>query len=1513
MGKKSPKKGYYYCNTDKMYKPIPKGYKVRDDGFLVKEGWSSKYKKSIDCDNPKGFSQKAHCAGKKKMTEESNPRIARKKGQPAKSKKHSDLYTDEDPKGTIHGLGFKDVATAKASVAKIRKSSRSHAHKIQAAIAMEQRARVMGKTAEAAVYRKFINSMKKKTKAMNEGKSHKGDHEHEMIRRQTDNVMVSAKKIKKKVGKGEGEVKAWVQSKITKAADYLDTAADYMTNKDEVKEGSLHKWFSGSKSKDGKGGWVNVRTGGTCASDEPGEGVPKCVSRSKYDSMSKKERESAARRKKAADPNQQKKRGAAKPTYVATDKPKKKKMKEEFISLPLQLEVPQNDGEFKLGLMFRESLEQDRGMLFIFEDTDYHSFHMKNTLIPLDIAFINEEGIIESIKELDPMNPIPVYPDGEIRYAIEVNRGWFAENGVVVGDAILEVGCQKCGESCDNCECECHDTVLEAKDKKGKGSGTKDACYHKVKSRYSVWPSAYASGALVKCRKVGAANWGNSAKEEVEYEYEVPTKGHYSWRDSISEHHRKDEDGNTIPHEGDDLKEYLKGIDRSIKGKSTTDPSDYMGSFKQDAKYIPKHTGQSLYRGGKAIVGGIKAGLTGGKTPELGKTDYEKVLQGRMEKSNLKKYGTKNPKMKGQVRRLRAVSIEPKTELGKTRAVLSTPKAKLKSDKLNEQSPMDQLNPGASRVKARFKAREAQGRSGLTGQPKSEPQTQTATKVSPQAQTTKPVAQPVSKTQPTKQSFVDRVKSRLGQVKQGVSQAAGGVKKVAGAVGSAARAAGSAVGGVAKTAGGAVKQVASGASKIVGGVADAAAGQKPMQQTQQTQTAKPVQQAQTAKPVQQQSQTAKPAQNLPPSQRGGNKSRLIQRLKDKKANPNMNTGSEAGQALQGALKEGHYGKAVNKIPAELDKAVGLHKSQAERLRKSPEFKKDAGETANKIPGQLDKAVAMHKKQAQQLRASGVGDDKNCGCGQTPCKTYGKKKEMKKSVKEHSNFRSAYQSIYEPTDIDEAAGKAVQLALKFGKAALKKGGGKAVKSAISKGGGKGGGKVLKTAIGKGGIGGPPAPVKLVKGLKMPVRNDRGLKIPVRNDRFYDKAMRSTKKNGLPFKDAIFNGKSVEKVKPFTPQSNLGKTLGKAGDKATETAKKFQQAGRKTFKKYGAPAYVGANVGYFLGRQDEKDAQKKKNRGETPAKNEKGDEPATPATPVKQPTLKGTVRKEEFSDWRTDLEEKCWPGYEKKGMKTMFGKRYPNCVKKSKKKTRKEEIDYDGVIEGAADVLVKTATGVKKPKDTGVRSRSQLDRIRAVYVGASYQPEGEVIDEKKMTKKQMKKRDEIADAIGKKDMKKRYGDENVRYAIATKLAMKEDITDEALTIQDWNVDDIKFTEIETVDVIKAKPLKEGRSDWRSQLDDDVLYRLGEDWQKVNRKDKTDGLSKKAVKAYRRENPGSKLQTAVTTKPSKLKKGSKSAKRRLSFCRRMKGMKKKLTSAKTRRDPDSRINKALRRWNC
>ena len=98
---------------------------------------------------------------------EEEPRIPRKKGQPAGSDKHSDLYTDENPKGTIKGLGFKDTETARASVSKIKNSGKTHAHKIQAAVAMEQRAKEMGKSAEAAIYRKYINQMKDKTKEMN--------------------------------------------------------------------------------------------------------------------------------------------------------------------------------------------------------------------------------------------------------------------------------------------------------------------------------------------------------------------------------------------------------------------------------------------------------------------------------------------------------------------------------------------------------------------------------------------------------------------------------------------------------------------------------------------------------------------------------------------------------------------------------------------------------------------------------------------------------------------------------------------------------------------------------------------------------------------------------------------------------------------------------------------------------------------------------------------------------------------------------------------------------------------------------------------------------------------------------------------------------------------------------------------------------------------------------------------------------------------------------------------------
>ena len=167
------KKGDVKKFASTKHKGLPnKVVQKEEDNFAQRDIELKKTKKARD-QRFKSLHKGTNKAGNVDVNEESNPRIPRKKGQPAGSKKHSDLYTDENPKGTIHGLGFKDVATAKASVSKIRNSSRSHAHKIQAAVAMEQRAREMGKTSEAAVYRKFINSMKKKTKRMNEGWSDK--------------------------------------------------------------------------------------------------------------------------------------------------------------------------------------------------------------------------------------------------------------------------------------------------------------------------------------------------------------------------------------------------------------------------------------------------------------------------------------------------------------------------------------------------------------------------------------------------------------------------------------------------------------------------------------------------------------------------------------------------------------------------------------------------------------------------------------------------------------------------------------------------------------------------------------------------------------------------------------------------------------------------------------------------------------------------------------------------------------------------------------------------------------------------------------------------------------------------------------------------------------------------------------------------------------------------------------------------------------------------------------------
>ena len=579
--------------------------------------------------------------------EESNPRIPRKKGQPAGSKKHSDLYTDENPKGTIHGLGFKDVATAKASVSKIRNSSRSHAHKIQAAVAMEQRAREMGKTSEAAVYRKFINMMKKKTKKMNE--EVKRDEYGDPV----GGPKISKKQVKKNLAKNTPDEQHTTTT--SEAANPAQQAAIAINMKKKGKkpkdmnEEGLRAWFGKSRSKDGKPGWVQVVSGKPCARSPGQKSAPKCVSSAKRASMTDAERKSAQRRKRAADPNQAQKSGAAKPTYVSTD-PKKKKVSEamnfsKFKSRAMDAAksavakkssseyVGKRDAGAIAAKKMRDKEQQKYvGFLPANEGMSYGLYKGSGKPSGAMAAFakkdkekkkeVKKEGLTMMIlgKEVElkekcwkgyekkgmktmfgkrypncvkkeeveieekKMVKVKLNPEKKIGVKVTdigpggkevVRKNTMDEHAEVVTEVDMHAlksheqrladmkksGQEKTGaykklsQSITDRRSKLQskqkmiydptakkvvpnknykeeaEVVTEVKDKKGKGSGTKDACYHKVKSRYSVWPSAYASGALVKCRKVGAANWGNSSKKEEFSDW----KSEFIWEDGDSE------------------------------------------------------------------------------------------------------------------------------------------------------------------------------------------------------------------------------------------------------------------------------------------------------------------------------------------------------------------------------------------------------------------------------------------------------------------------------------------------------------------------------------------------------------------------------------------------------------------------------------------------------------------------------------------------------------------------------------------------------------------------------------------------------------------------------------------------------------------------------------------------------------------------------------------------------------------------------------------------------------------
>ena len=222
----------------------------------------------------------------------------------------------------------------------------------------------------------------------------------------------------------------------------------------------------------------------------------------------------------------------------------------------------------------------------------------------------------------------------------------------------------------------------------------------------------------------------------------------------------------------------------------------------------------------------------------------------------------------------------------------------------------------------------------------------------------------------------------------------------------------------------------------------------------------------------------------------------------------------------------------------------------------------------------------------------------------------------------------------------------------------------------------------------------------------------------------------------------------------------------------------------------------------------------------------------------------------------LGEKCWSGYEKKGMKTMFGKKYPNCVKK-------EEIE----LEEAVRLPAKTGNIII----TLVNWRGKLYELRLFFPQVK-----------------LPTRQEVQDQI----VKVYPGARLQNFRVSTydpgqqiiRVSEQRDEDGEGVT-ENYELNSTAPGE-DAVDS-EGTPIEEGAA-----------------WTKKSGKNPEGGLNEKGRKSYERENPGSDLKA-----PSK-KVGNK---RRASFCARMKGMKKKLTSAKTANDPDSRINKSLRAWNC
>jgi len=244
-------------------------------------------------------------------------------------------------------------------------------------------------------------------------------------------------------------------------------------------------------------------------------------------------------------------------------------------------------------------------------------------------------------------------------------------------------------------------------------------------------------------------------------------------------------------------------------------------------------------------------------------------------------------------------------------------------------------------------------------------------------------------------------------------------------------------------------------------------------------------------------------------------------------------------------------------------------------------------------------------------------------------------------------------------------------------------------------------------------------------------------------------------------------------------------------------------------------------------------------------------------------------------------KCWDGYKAKGTKMKDGKEVPNCVKEAKHTPTKSDLEAN--IGGGN--LKKLATKAAKRID--------------------YDVDGDVDPQDKVEKSKGEYGEELPTPFGKF---RTGGSKPAKVKKEEFSNWREDL-DEGIMPAAINPKVHREAQrAKKIRTLSQKGTTEGeRAAAERKTKGPKMF--GEDWQKVNKGDKTDGMSQKAVDTYRRENPGSKLKTAVTGDP---KPGSKDAKRRKSFCSRSKGQ-QDMHNIDCSKDPDKAICKARRRWKC